>query len=325
MSQRAPRGVLVTGATTPIGERLCRSLLEDPEIGHVLAVGLEPPEQGMTFAHERMSYRSVDLSRSRQAQELLFGPARDLGVEVVVHTSLRRSTRSQGSRTHALNVDALRTLLELSDRHPTIRRLVFRSYGEVYQVQQDLPSLITEDHPLNMSPGAPQWVRDRVEADLTACARMGMTRLEILVLRCAETLAPGTGSQLFDYLDAAVCLLPAGYDPMMNVLSITDTVRALEIGARAFGVQGVFNIAGADTLPLTECVRAYGRVGLPMPGSLLTPLYRLRRRLRGHDFSYGMNRRRFHYCTVLDGTRAREILGFVPQCPIDWPRGGRIR
>ena len=44
-------------------------------------------------------------------------------------------------------------------------------------------------------------------------------------------------------------------------------------------------------------------------------------RLRGHDFSYGMNRRRFHYCSVLDGQRAREVLGYTPQAPIAWPRG----
>jgi hypothetical protein len=51
----------------------------------------------------------------------------------------------------------------------------------------------------------------------------------------------------------------------------------------------------------------------------MTPLYRWRRQLRGHDFSYGMNRRRFHYSGVLDGRRARDVLGYVPSTGIDWP------
>jgi hypothetical protein len=32
-----------------------------------------------------------------------------------------------------------------------------------------------------------------------------------------------------------------------------------------------------------------------------------------------MNRRRFHYSGVLDGRRAREVLGYVPSVPVDWP------
>ncbi|MED5374295.1 MAG: NAD-dependent epimerase/dehydratase family protein [Myxococcota bacterium] len=314
------KGVLVTGATTPIGERLIRSLLADPEIEAILAVGQEPEDQALPFSHgERLVYRSVDLGRSRRVRNLLFGPAREMGIEVVIHTAMHRDAKDSGGRVRRSNVDALRSLLDLSDRHPTIRRFVFKSYAEVYQVQHDLPILVTEDHPLNMSPGSPQWVRDRVEADLTACTRMGLTNLEIAVLRCAEILAPGTGSQLFDYLDAKVCLRPVGFDPMMNLLSISDAVRSMELAARAFGVQGVFNVPGLDTLPLSACIRRWGCLGLPLPQPAITPWYRLRRRIRGHDFSYGMNRRRFHYCSVLDGTRARETLGFEPENAIDWP------
>ena len=51
----------------------------------------------------------------------------------------------------------------------------------------------------------------------------------------------------------------------------------------------------------------------------MTPLYRWRRQLRGHDFSYGMNRRRFHYSGVLDGRRARDVFAYTPTHPIDWP------
>lgn len=314
-----PRGVLITGATTPIGERLVRALLADSAVQAVLAVALESEDAALPISDPRLVYRSVDLSHSRRAHNLLFGLARDLGVEVVVHTALHRSIHAKGARVHSHNVEALRTLIDLGERHPTIRRLVFRSFGEVYRVRHDLPGLVNEDHPLNMAPDEPQWVRDRVEADLTACARMGLYRMEIAVLRFAEVLAPGTGSQLFDYLEGPVCLRPLGFDPMINVISLTDSVRALDLAARAFGRVGVYNIPGADTLPLSECIRAWGMPDIPMPGSLLSLAYRARRKVRGNDFSYGMNRRRFHYCNVLDGQRAEEELGYVPQHPVDWP------
>lgn len=317
------RGVMVTGATTPVGERLVQALVEDDTVGRVLAVGLEPEDRAITFEDpDKLTYRSVDLGRSRRAHELLFGVARELEVEVVIHTAMHRSPLDRGRRVRQQNVEALRTLLDLSERHPTIRRLVFKSSADIYQVQYDLPVLITEDHPINLATGAPQYIRDRVEADLSACTRMGLSTLEIVVLRMAEILAPGTGSQLYDYLEAPVCLRPAGYDPMLNVLSMADGVRALELAARAFGVQGVFNIAGADTLPLSRAIQRWGRVGLPMPGGALPVFYRLRRRLRGTAFSYGMNRRRFHYAAVLDDTRARRVLGYQPTERIAWPRVG---
>lgn len=313
------RGVLVTGSDTTVGERLVRALLADDSVGHVVAVGRSPPEQALPLVTQaKLTYLPVDLTRERRVHDLLFGPARDLGVEVVVHTAFAGTALDEGGSVHAQNVDATRQLMNLCERHPTIQRFVLRSFAEVYQVQHDLPVLIAEDHPLNLNAAAPQYVRDRVEADLHACVRMGLSRLRILVLRCAEVLAPGTGSQIFDYLESPVCLRPMGYDPMLNLLSLKDFTRAFVAAVHA-DQQGVFNIPGADTLPLSLAITKWGRIGIAVPGSWMTPLYRWRSNLRGHDFRYGMNRRRFHYSGVLDGRRARDELGFVPTDGVNWP------
>jgi UDP-glucose 4-epimerase len=316
--------VLVTGATTTVGERFVRSLVADTRVKHVLAVAREPPEQALPFSHgNRLTYLSVDLARSRHVRELLFGPARDLGVEVVVHLGQHRSGFGTGRRVHAANVEALRSILDLADRHPTIRRLVLKSYAVAYKVSLELPVLVREDHPLNLSPRAPQYIRDRVEADLTACTRMGLSSFETVVLRCAEALGPGTGSQLYDYLDAPIAFRPLGFDPMVNVATVEDIVVALEKATHGSG-EGVFNIPGYDTLPLSECIRKWGTPSLPVPGSFLAPAYNLRHRLTGSAFEYGLNRSRLHLGLVLDGTRAKEVLGYEPRHPIDWPIGGPV-
>jgi hypothetical protein len=108
-----------------------------------------------------------------------------------------------------------------------------------------------------------------------------------------------------------------GFDPMLNVLSLPDITRALQHAVHS-DAQGVFNIPGADTLPLSECIGRWGRLSIQVPGTWMTPLYRWRRRLRGHDFRYGMNRRRFHYSGVLDGRRARDVLDYVPTTQVQW-------
>ena len=317
--------VLVTGATSPLGERLVRSLVADTRVSHVLAVDREPEDQALPFSHgKRLTYLSVDLTRGRQVRELLFGPARDLECEVVVHLAQHQGAWAEGSRVHRANVEALRSILDLADRHPTIRRVVVRSFAVVYRVAMHLPVLVTEDHPLNLSPQAPQYVRDRVEADLTACARMGLINAEIVVLRCAEAMSPGTGSQLFDYLDASVAIRPAGFDPMVNVATLSDLIAAFEAATHGSG-EGVFNIPGYDTLPLSAATRKWGTLCVPAPGPAVSMIYALRHLATGSSFSYGLNRHSMHFGLILDGTRASEILGYRPNNPIDWPAGGPVR
>jgi UDP-glucose 4-epimerase len=218
----------------------------------------------------------------------------------------------------ALNVESTRELLRLAERHPTIRRFVFRSHSDVYRVSPYGATLLEEDDALDLSAGAPQRVRNRVEADVTVCTRMGLSPLSIQVLRCAEILAPNMGSQLYDYLSSVLCLRPLGFDPMLNLLTIEDAARALVL-ALDCDAQGVFNIAGADTLPLSRVIEKWGRTALPVFGPLLAPLYRLRASALGVEFRYDMNHRRFHFSSVLDGRRAREILGYEPKHPIAWP------
>lgn len=317
MTPRA-KNVLVTGASSTLGERLIWTLIEDSRVDEILAVTGDDPEVLPFPRSERVHAVQVDMRRNRKVHDMLFGPARELRIDVVVHLAQHSSPYREGSGVHAYNVEAARSIQALSERHPTIQRIVYRSDASVYQVQRDLPVLIGEHHPLNMSGSAPQWVRDRVEADVGACTRMGLSSVDVVVLRLAEILAPGTGSQIHDYLESPVCLRPAGYDPMINLLTLDDAAAALQKAVHS-DAQGVFNIPGSDTLPLTAAIRKWGRVGIPIPGGWMTPLYGMRSRVTGADFRYGMNRRRFHYSGVLDGTRAREVLHYVPCHPIQWP------
>jgi hypothetical protein len=167
-------------------------------------------------------------------------------------------------------------------------------------------------------PATPPWLRDRIEADLTVCAHFGRP-LQIAVLRCAEILAADSGSQLWDYLSSRICLRPLGFDPMLNVLSLEDAVAAIAAGARSTHT-GVFNIPGANTLPLSCAIAESGRMDVPVPGPLLGPLYGLRHWIAGFEFRYDLNLRRFHFGGVIAGARAHRLLGYVPSHSAQWPR-----
>lgn len=304
--------VLVTGATTPLGRALVRRLLDDAAIEHVLEVGAEP---GVADAPRR-TYQRVDLARPRAVHDLLHGPASALAIDAVVHAALHRRATDEGRAVHARNVEAVRGLLRACSEVASIRRFVFVSSAAVYALHSAAPCLLDEDAALELDPRAPQWIRDRVEADLTVCARMGLERFGVVVLRLAEILAEGTGSQLWDYLRSRVCLRPAGFDPMLNLLSLDDAADAIVLALRGQR-SGVYNVAGADTLPLTTLIARARRRAVPVPGPLLAPLYALRRAAHGDlDFRYDVNRSRLHLGGTVDDGRARRELGYRPGHPL---------
>jgi UDP-glucose 4-epimerase len=307
--------VLVTGATAPLGAALVEALLAAPEVELVLAAGRAP--RAPLPSDRRLVYRGRDLTRPRVLHDLVWGDALEHGVEVVVHGMQHRCARDRGPGVHAQNVEATRELVRACTGHPTIRRLVYRSFAEIYARHHATSNLLDEEAPLDFDPSSPQWVRDRLEEDLTVCAHLGGP-LQLAVLRCAEILAPGTGSQLWDYLQSRVCLHPLGFDPMISVLSLPDAVAALLAAVRT-SATGVFNIPGHDTLPLSVAIAESRRASIPVPGPVMAPLYGLRRWIAGFEFRYDMNLRKFHFGGVLDGTRARRELGFTPQTPVSWP------
>ncbi len=317
MSAR-PRRFLVTGATAPIGRAVCAALLRSERTERVLAVGREPTDAATLPSDPRLRYLQADLAGDRRMRNLLFGPARDDGIEVLVHLAWHRNTHV-GRREHALHVEALRAALAALERHPSLQRVVLRSHADVYRVAPHLATIVDEHHPLRIGDPAPPWLLDRVEADLEAALRIGASTGEICVLRCAEVLAAGTGSQLFDYLSAPVCLTPLGFDPMLNLLSLEDVTDAIVRAASAASARGIYNVPGADTLPVSECIRLAGRIEIPLPGPCLDRFYELRRAVRGADFSYRHNERRLHFPAVLDGRRIARDLGYRPRCPLRWP------
>ena len=168
-----------------------------------------------------------------------------------------------------------------------------------------------------LSPRAPQWVRDRVEADQAVCTQLGLSSTEITLLRCAEIYAPRAGSQTWDYVQSRVCFRPLGFDPMLHLCTVEDAVEAIHLALHT-EARGIFNVPGADVLPLSAVIRKAKRRAIPVPAPLIAPLYRWRHHVLGTQFRWDLNHGRYRWNGVLDGTRARERLGYVPKHPIVW-------
>lgn len=282
---------LVTGAATVLGRAAISALAGSPDVDLVVAAAPDRvPDLPCSVVFE-----PADLRHTRGVHDLVWQAAARHRIDTVLHLGCGHVT--------AKHVVTARQLVLRCAEHPTIRRFIYRSFAEVYAAEPAGAGLLDEDAALDLAPSAPAWLRDRIAADIAVTHHLG-GRLEIAVLRLAEILAPDSGSPLWSYLASRLCLRPLGFDPMINVLALEDAVTALLLAARSREV-GVFNIPGADTLPLSCAITEAGRAQLPVPGFALR-----------HD----AQRRRLRDNALLDGARARRLLGYVPHHRVRWPR-----
>lgn len=302
------KAVLVTCVSAPPGIELCHALAAHCP---VLACGPRPEyEVAPLLRRPGIRYVQTDLAHSRNRRALLFGAALDASADALVH-----APQGDPRRPH-LAADVLRELLHLCDRHPTLRQFVYRGTAEVYRSGPGDPALIDEEHPVEASPLAPAPLHDLVEADQAACAHVGSSRLRVAVLRGSELFAPGAEGPLQAWLRSEPCLRPIGFDPVVNLLSAEDLVRAVVLALRE-QASGVFNVAGADSLPLSALAEKARKKSLALPDPLVAAWYRARA-LTGSSFDYRTNAARFHFGGVPCGLSALAAFGYQPRTPLRW-------
>lgn len=308
------RAVWLTVPAPPLDRVIFEALSADPSIDRIVCIsptGRAPTRALRTAPHPKLQCAQADFSSYRSLREVLSNRALQ-DVDTVVHV-LQESERDSSVSPSA---EATHSLLRLAEELPSVRRFVLRSFASLYRLDSREPVFIDENHALALE-HIPVRLRACAEADFITCQKFSNTEQHTIVLRCAELLAPGGHNPLYDYLSSRVCLRPLGYDPMLNVLSREDLAAAIRRAVSSTAT-GVFNIPGCDTLPLSELASAAHRISLPIPGPALTPLYALRSAFTGLRFRYSADQTRFHFGAVLDGSKARRVLGYIPEHSIDF-------
>jgi UDP-glucose 4-epimerase len=300
------RAFLLTGATTALGRAVARRL---EHVGRV--VGVRAPHEPAAGEAPALNH-VANLTRAADVRKLVLGLAAEHEVDTIVHLGCT----APGAPVDAGSSDeSTRLLLDAAERVATMRGFVLRSSALIYRASHSDALVMDERHPLDFSCRSLAQ-RKRLEADVTASQRIPAASLRISVLRLSEVLAPGVFGSFADYVQLDPCCRPMGFDPMINVLSIDDAAQALARAAELHP-RGLFNVPGADTLPVSELMHRLGRSCWPMPDSAIEPLYTL----RGIEPStYATLRPLLHHGSVVDGHAAQAAFGYRPSHPIAFER-----
>lgn len=305
--------VLITGVASTVGRHLAMHLMNDDRVGVVIGTSAgDPPHFFNNFDKERFRFVRADILRSRQLRNL-FGSRefQDADINTVVHLAFISSPTYRGERVHRFNVEGTKNLLDKCIEHG-IEKFVFKSSDVVYKLDASTPMFLDENADLNHDPGADQWVKDRVAAEMICRAKMDTPGMDIVILRFSNIIGRNVNAQLNSYFDGHLIFKAMGFNPMVNLIHMKDVIQAILLSVFKETSSNIFNIAGNDTATISTFAELNDRRCISLPETFMPLVNFWMRKLGLTDYYYSVDRERMKYSCLLDTTNARQLLGFEP-------------
>jgi UDP-glucose 4-epimerase len=267
-----PLTVAVTGPTGDIGRSLLRALDKHREVGRVLAMArrpFDPEEAGL----RKTVYRQADVLDRDAVRELVDG------VDVVVHLAfLIMGGREETQR---VNIEGSRNVFEAAAKSGA-KRLVYASSVAAYGFYPDNPPLLTEDVPPR---GTERHYYSAQKAELESVLKDVVSGSEIEAYLFRPCIVAGPDAllllqnipylQLSEKMPAAALrvlellpvLKPVLPDPGVEFQLVhhDDVATAFRSAILGRGKPGVYNLAGAGTVRMSDVADALGWYSVPVP------------------------------------------------------------
>lgn len=306
-STRAKRRVVaITGADSFLGRNLIGLLEEDPRIARIVALDVRPPSTAKAKTH----YCELDLAQPASEERLaeVFVAER---VETLAHVAFL--SQPSHARHCAHELESVGTMHVVNAAmHARLHKLVHWSQTLLYGARPTNPNFLTESHPLRAHEQAHDdgFFRDKIEAEQQIKRFADQGRAVVTVLRTAPILGPTVRNYAARLLSHRLVPTLLGFDPLWQFVHEVDAVAAFKLAIDR-DVPGTFNIVSEGVLPLSTVIRLAGRVAVPIPHPLATPLASAMwaAQLLHTPPSFVDYLR---YLCVADGARAATQMGFRP-------------
>jgi len=310
------KNVLITGVTGTVGSQLAEALYYDKRVGVIIGVALgAKPYYFNQFDERRFIYKNMNILKSREITNLfLSNDFAEATINTVVHLAFFNRIYKPGSREshHSLNVEGTRDLLDKCIESPSVTKFIFKSSDVVYKIRPHNPIYLDENADLNFDTAVDPWIKDRVDADMICRSKMDNGRMNIVILRMSNIIGRMVSSQMNAYFDSPVTLSAMGFNPLINLIHMEDVIKAIQLAIHKH-VRGVFNIAGADTAPISTFGELNRSRMISLPAPALGPVNSIFRKLGLTKYYYSVDADRLKYSVLLDTQRARKELGFLPK------------
>jgi len=312
------KNVLISGVTSSIGRNLALLLYKDKRVGKILGVAKgEKPYYFNDLDPKKFIYRNCNILKYRELKDLFLSKTfKKADINAVVHLAFVNRV-SSSMEVHDLNVKGTKELLEMCEATGQIKKFIFKSSDVVYKIRPHNPIYLDENAELNFDPHVDPWIKDRVDADMICRSFMDSKTMNIIILRMSNIIGRNVVGQLNSYYDSKPVIKTLGFNPMINLLHMRDVIQAIML-AFFRNVKGIYNIAGADTAPLSVFAELSGRTIVSVPEPLMGPVNWLQRKLGLTTYYYSVDKDRQKYSALLDFSKAEKDLGFKPEGRIEF-------
>ncbi len=307
------KNVLITGVTSTIGRMLAEQFYFDERVGKIIGVAIDPkPYYFEDYSPERFVYIRANILKYRELNNLFLSEVfKNSKINTVVHLAFVTSTRFTPEEAYNINVEGTRNLLLRCIETGTIKKFVFKSSMIVYKIRPHTPVLLDEEAELNLDPNADPWIKNRVDADMICRSMMDNPKMDIVVLRFSNIIGRNITSELNEFFDMKPCLVPMGYNPMVNLIHAKDVVNAIQLAVHK-KVRGVFNIGGRETAPLRTFLYYNKNTPVPLPHPLLGPVYGFINKIGLTSYYYPVEKDLLRFTALPDWSKAQKVLGYRP-------------
>ncbi|MDC0744127.1 SDR family oxidoreductase [Polyangium mundeleinium] len=244
--------VLIPGIGGVLGQRVARRLLEQ---GHeVIGIDRRPWHD----APPGIELHNVDI-RKRAAEDVF----RKKRPQAVIHMATVTHLVEKTAERYKINLGGTRAVFEHC-RDWGVEHAIFVGRHTYYGAAADSPLYHKEEDPPMAVTTFPE-LSDLVAADLYACTALWrLPNLCTTVLRMVYTLGPTGHGTLATFLRGRHVPMVLGFDPLFHFMHEEDVATAICLALEK-RLQGVYNVAGPQPVPLSVVVRGTGRSPIPLP------------------------------------------------------------
>jgi UDP-glucose 4-epimerase len=247
----APRRVLITGVSNPLGAEVARGLA--PQVPYLFGCDVADPISAL----EEMDFVHAD-TRHAVIGKLV----RRLHIDTVVHLAVTVDSAREDRADHETNViGTMNVLIGCAGASSPVKRLVVKSSQAVYGAGPGDPSFFSEDMAGTERQGS-FVTRDLLEMEqLVNEFAIRDPACQVTVLRLGFRVTDGT--TLARYLSLPIVPTFAGFDPRLQLLHEEDAVEA--IVQSAMGTHpGTYNVAAGGVVLLSQAITIMGGRAAPI-------------------------------------------------------------
>jgi UDP-glucose 4-epimerase len=320
-AQKPGLTVAVTGPTGDIGTSLLRALDDAKGVERVLGMARRPFDPGAAGL-TKTEYRQGDVL-DRDSVDALVAEA-----DVVVHLAFLILGSHEESR--RINLQGSRNVFEAIAAAKRVKRAVYASSVAAYGFHEDNPDLLTEDVPARGT-DAHYYSQQKAEVEqLLEETLGGASGKQLYVFRpcivagenalmMIENIPyvemgdkmPAAVRRLFEVVPILKPVIPDNGTPF-QLVHHDDVAAALTAAVVGKGTPGVYNLAGAGELTMSDLADALGWYSVPIPDLAIDATAQIVSRLPFMPAeAQWVNVMRVP--VLMDTTKAREQLGWTPE------------